>query len=141
MNLKFDTLKTILIAIIGLLIILWGVKSFLGNSSPKKTSLSASSTANSSNQELSFSNHEELKEFMRKEVDKPIPSDYEIPSYITSKLEKDSVYAVFGTRYPEFYGFGSTQLLDSAMRHPNRYVEMLTENKAIRRYYDPQSKY
>jgi hypothetical protein len=86
-------------------------------------------------------NHQEVRAYMKAKVAEPIPAGYDIPDYITKGLTKDQVYDTFALRYPQFYGYGSTQLLDSIAKNPLLYDKMITENKAIRRYYDPNSKY
>ncbi len=139
---KFETIRTALIVFIIVLAGIWIFKSFSEKSATTEASSAIKfSAANQENQTLGFKNYEEVRAFMIEEKKKPLPDTYKIPEYITSKQKMDDVYKVFAKRYPEFYGFGSTQLLDSIMSHPVRYIEMLTENKAIRRYYDPNSTY
>ena len=77
---------------------------------------------------------------MKKNLDKGIPKDFNIPDYITSGLPVQQVYDSLGKRHPEFYGF-TGKYLDSIWRHPQRYLQLSDENKAIRRYYDPRSEY
>ncbi len=91
--------------------------------------------------ETPLAGREEASALVAKMLEEPLPPQYEVPAYITSGLPIGMVYDTLAKRYPDFYGFTDTQLLDSIVQHPNRFWLMATENKAIRRYYDPHSKY
>lgn len=88
-----------------------------------------------------LTSHDEVRSYITELLKEPIPEDYAIPEYITSGKDQEEVYSIFAQRFPMFYGFGSTQLLDSIIANPDEYPVMILENKAIRRYYDPNSKY
>lgn len=91
--------------------------------------------------EVPLANREVARNLVRRNLQEPIPTDYLIPSYITSSLPQQQVYDSLAKRYPMFYGFHGDQFLDSIVRHPQRFLKMSNENKAIRRYYDPNSRY
>jgi hypothetical protein len=130
----FNLIRNSLLVFILLLFALWWYRS----ASPR--SAQASSLAPAKMAPI-LKNHEEVSAYMKAKVAEPIPAGYDIPDYITKGLTKDQVYDTFALRYPQFYGYGSTQLLDSIAKNPLLYNKMITENKAIRRYYDPNSKY
>ena len=92
-------------------------------------------------QAVSFKNQDEVKVFMANERVKPLAENYQIPAYISSGHQLVDVFNELKTRYPEFYDISSEKLLDAVAEHPSRYAEMLNENKAIRKYYDPNSRY
>lgn len=91
--------------------------------------------------EVPLQNRQQALELVKAELPKPIPEDYVIPTYITSGLPLAQVYDTLARRYPMFYGFQDEQYLDSIVRYPQRYLQLNLESKAIRRYYDPNSRY
>lgn len=84
---------------------------------------------------------EEARAFMQEYIDRPIPEDYDYPAYITSKLPLEQVYDSLAERYPDFYGLEGTAYVQAVQTDPHRYIKMITENKAIRKYYDKDSQY
>ena len=76
--------------------------------------------------------YDEARAYLSQVLDKPIPADYKAPDYIYSGMSKDEKYEVFGKRYPQFYGLGSTDLLDSVIAYPELYEVMIIENRALR---------
>lgn len=76
--------------------------------------------------------YDEARAYLSEVLDKPIPPDYKAPDYIYSDMTKDQKYEIFGKRYPQFYGLGSTDLLDSIMVYPELYEVMIIENRALR---------
>lgn len=76
--------------------------------------------------------YDEARAYVGKVLDIPIPADYKAPDYIYSEMTKDEKYYQFGVRYPQFWGLGSTDLLDSVMAYPELYEVMIIENKALR---------
>ena len=85
--------------------------------------------------------YQEAKAFMNAQVQIPIAEDYVTPEYIISATDQSEAFSEFGNRYPEFYGKEKTDLLDAVMEYPERYIEMINENKALRRQFDPNSRY
>ncbi len=140
---KFETFRTALLIVVIILLGIWGYNSISGGRSSQETATTQQpgNYSNQTNSAFTFHSYDEVKTFMNNEVEKPLPGEFKIPEYISSGQELDDVYKVFAKRYPEFYGFHGTQLMDSVWRHPVRYIDMITENKAIRRYYDPNSNY
>jgi hypothetical protein len=84
---------------------------------------------------------DDVKNFITENLQKPIPPGYKIPSYITSELPLEQVYDTLEVRYPTFYGKRGKDYLQAVMADPATYLKMNVESKAIRRYYDPNSKY
>lgn len=84
---------------------------------------------------------DEAKAFISDNLKKPIPADYKIPSYITSKLPLEQVYDTLKMRYPTFYGKEGESYIQAIMADPNTYLQLSLESKSIRRYYDPNSDY
>ena len=82
-----------------------------------------------------------VREYMSKITSLPLPKGYEVPEYISTLATQEEVFEEFAVRHPSFYGFGSTQLLDSIRANPAEYEVMLNENKAIRNRFDPNSNY
>ncbi|KAA3635805.1 MAG: hypothetical protein DWQ02_09300 [Bacteroidetes bacterium] len=76
--------------------------------------------------------YDEARAYVGQVLDLPIPPDYKAPDYIYSNMTKDQKYEIFGKRYPEFYGLGSTDLLDSVIAYPKLYEVMIIENRALR---------
>jgi hypothetical protein len=76
--------------------------------------------------------YDEARAYVSQCLDKAIPADYKAPDYIYSQLSKDQKYEEFGRRYPQFYGLGSTDLLDSVIAYPHLYETMIIENRALR---------
>ncbi len=97
--------------------------------------------AHQASQTTNFTTNEDVKAFMAEERIKPLSADYQVPGYITSGQKVEDVFKELKQRYPEFYDCNDAQLLDAVKNAPVRYAKMLDENKAIRRYYDPNSKY
>lgn len=92
-------------------------------------------------EEVPLQSRLEARELVKRNLQEPIPDNYVIPTYIKSGLPLRQVYDTLAKRYPMFYGFQGEQYLDSIVRHPRRYLELSKESKAIRRYYDPNSRY
>ncbi|MDX1407841.1 MAG: hypothetical protein R3330_06900 [Saprospiraceae bacterium] len=84
---------------------------------------------------------DETKAFVQNDLAQPIPDSYDIPSYITSGLPIEQVYDTLEKRYPQFYGLEGETYLRAIMNAPEQYQQLSLENKAIRRYYDPNSRY
>ena len=84
---------------------------------------------------------DEAKAFVAEQLKKPIPPDYKIPAYITSGLPLSQVYDSLKVRYPDFYGKEHEEYLHAIMADPETYLKLNLESKAIRRYYDKNSKY
>lgn len=84
---------------------------------------------------------DEAKAFISNNLKQPIPEDYKIPSYITSKLPLEQVYDTLKLRYPTFYGKEGESYIQAIMADPNTYLKLSLESKSIRRYYDPNSDY
>ncbi len=82
-----------------------------------------------------------VREYIKAITPLPLPKGYEVPEYIKTGATQEVVFEVFAVRHPSFYGFGSTQLLDSIRANPVAYEIMLNENKAIRNRFDPNSSY
>lgn len=76
--------------------------------------------------------YDEARAYVGQVLELPIPPDYKAPDYIYSNMTKDQKYEIFGKRYPEFYGLGSTDLLDSVIAYPKLYEVMIIENRALR---------
>lgn len=80
---------------------------------------------------------ETIRVFVRETLDKPLPSDYRIPSYISECSDGEMAGKVVGTYYPEFYGKQGKNLLEAVKAHPAVYVRMINEYKAIRTLFEP----
>ena len=76
--------------------------------------------------------YDEARVYVGQVLEKTIPADYKAPDYIYSNMTKDQKYEQFGKRYPQFYGLGSTDLLDSVIAYPHLYETMIIENRALR---------
>mgnify|MGYP000043754011 CR=1 FL=1 len=153
------SLRNILIAVVVLLGIAVVYKKFMNSDQPAKPKIALSNGSGGTiiaqpaageptyplprapEGERQFMNYEEVRAYLRELQNEPIPANYKEPEYIGSGITRDEVYEEFSIRYPMFYGYGSTQLLDSIVANPRMYEVMLTENKAIRRQFDPNSKY
>lgn len=138
------SLRNILLAIVLILGIAIIVKNFLLNPSSGNSIVKNASTnieLPTSNSTIKLRNYDDARAHIRKLTDEQIPTDFKTPSYITSANSKEQAFEVFAERFPMFYGFGSTQLLDSIIANTAMYEVMLTENKAIRRKFDPNGKY
>ncbi len=83
---------------------------------------------------------EEIKEFMRDEVDRELPGSYEVPQYIMDAGNAQAASAAIGERFPEFYMKGGRDLIESIGKHPVRYRKLIEETKALRRYYGKEPK-
>ncbi|MDX1476537.1 MAG: hypothetical protein R3301_02485 [Saprospiraceae bacterium] len=92
-------------------------------------------------QRIVLNSLDETKVFVQNDLAQPIPDDYAIPSYISSGLPVTQVYDSLQQRYPQFYGLEGESYLQAIMAAPEQYLRMSLENKAIRRYYDPNSRY
>jgi len=76
---------------------------------------------------------DELKAFVKAAIADEIPAGYQVPDYITRGTNIDSMYKVFWTRYPQFAGLKADALLTEVSMNPDIYIEMITENKALRK--------
>ena len=65
--------------------------------------------------------YDEARAYVGQVLALTIPPDYKAPDYIHSNMTKDEKYHIFGQRYPQFYGLGSTDLLDSIIAYPELY--------------------
>jgi len=77
--------------------------------------------------------HEQAKELIRATYQKELRPDYKIPTYITSEKPLKEVMTTFRNRYPEFHQ--SSDRLLAIRKDPEKYQEMIRENKAIRKMY------
>lgn len=134
--------------IIAMVLVLVCIISFVGQScvqNPETVAKTSDHKTHDPTPQISNSivlnNLEEVKAFIRTALDKPLPTDYNVPAYISSGSEKEVVYQTLEKRYPEIYGLGGNTLLHAVSKYPELYLSMLQENKAIRRYYDPNSKF
>lgn len=91
--------------------------------------------------QIVLNNLEEARAFMQEYLARPIPAEYDYPAYITSRLPLEQVYDSLAERYPDFYGLEGTAYVQAVQKDPHRYIKMITENKAIRKYYDKNSQY
>lgn len=91
--------------------------------------------------EVPLPNRQAVYDLVQSELPKPIPEDYQIPSYISSGLPLAQGYDTLARRYPLFYGFQGEQSLASSTKYPQTYQRMSLESKSIRRYYDRNSRY
>jgi hypothetical protein len=80
--------------------------------------------------------NEDLKAFIAQEEAKPLPDNYEIPSYIISGKKVEDVFNTLKARYPEFFDISKTQMIDAVNGNTDRYTKMMNENKAIRKQYN-----
>ena len=106
-----------------------------------KSTDKVSDTTKKSEKKIVFKSEDDVKAFIAENLKQPIPSDYKIPSYITSGLPLTQVYDTLKLRYPSFYGKEGQAYLHAVMDDPNTYLKLSLESKSIRRYYDPNSKY
>ena len=86
---------------------------------------------------IRLATEEDAKAFVAEELKKPLPEDYQIPSYITSGYPLAQVYDSVSVRFPDFYGKRGDEYLHAIMKDPETYLKLNKESKAIRMYYDP----
>ncbi len=140
---KHLSLNFRIIGIFGLIVFALLTQNVVSAQTTSGESWSTTPTPSSSQQSstLILKTQEDVQAFMTQERVKPLPGDYEIPAYISSGKKVGDVFNELKNRYPEFYGISKSQLLDAVKSNPTGYTKMLDENKAIRRYFDPNSKY
>lgn len=84
---------------------------------------------------------EEVKDFIRTEINAQLPADYKVPSYITAGETLEAVMETFRSRYPEFQTNGnSASLMEAVKQNPDKYKDYIRENKAIRNNYSGNRK-
>lgn len=82
--------------------------------------------------ELTDDSFESVRNFVSSALDAPLPSNFEMPSYIREASTLQEASNAVGSRYPEFFGREGSELLSAIAANPDRFTSLISETKAIR---------